>query len=288
VNSVRQNRRKLKVHGLHEQVKESLLVGKVPPIFHTLVHERENVLFSEISTKVSLEPNEEDCIFLSPATVSAGSSESNNVGTIPSDDDKSYITAFFDNGMARNQVEDLSQAIQWKFSATYTETIASLVNTPAVMIGEDMEITKLKRALHVDRQHGCYLITRRQSRRVVADCFQRSKQSSIHAIVGSPGIGKSWTLIYALQQALLYENVCVLMCFQKTGTAIVCIRRNNKIYVWITYSNTYMDNCNSSLFNNGNVLVLLDPLESNAGVANFAHGLRMFIYSVSAFIMNKR
>ena len=100
----------------------------------------------------------------------------------------------------------------------------------------------------VDRDGGHKLITRRLSRG--------------DAITGNPGIGKSWTLIYALQQTLLYENACVLLCFQKDGTAIVCIRRNNKIYAWQNTNELWKRECLSNLFKNSNVLVLLDPRKS--------------------------
>jgi hypothetical protein len=95
------------------------------------------------------------------------------------------------------------------------------VNAPADMVGEDIELTKLIQPFAVDRKS------------VVADCFAKSELCSTYAIVGNPGIGKSWTLIYALQQALLYENACVLLCFQKINTAVVCIRRNHQIFVWM-------------------------------------------------------
>ena len=109
----------------------------------------------------------------------------------------------------------------------------------------------------VDRKSGCNLMTRRLSRGVVADCFAKSEECRTYAMVGNPGIGKSWTLIYALQQALLYENACVMLCFQQDKMAIVCLRRNNKIYVW--RNDDPSEPCSSNLFRNSNVLVLLDP-----------------------------
>ena len=79
-------------------------------------------------------------------------------------------------------------------------------------------VTELLEPLDVDIGNGHKLITRRLSRGVVADCFDKSRSGSTYAITGNPGIGKSWTLVYALQQALLYENACVLLCYQKGGT----------------------------------------------------------------------
>ena len=100
-------------------------------------------------------------------------------------------------------------------------------------------------------------------------------------MVGNPGIGKSWTLIYALQQALLYENACVLLCFQKDKMAIVCLRRNNKIYVWHSYDDRWENTCSSNLFRNSNVLVLLDPRESSKEGAAYSEGPRMLIMAAS-------
>ena len=145
---------------------------------------------------------------------------------------RSYIPAFFQRKRmsAHFKVKDLT--LRWSLTEDYTQIVTDLVNAPADMIGEDLEVTKLVEPLAVDESSGCNLITRRLSRGVVADCFAKSKRRSTYAIVGNPGIGKSWTLIYALQQALLYDNVCVLLCFQKDNMAIVCIRRNNQIFVW--------------------------------------------------------
>ena len=149
------------------------------------------------------------------------------------------------------------------------------------MAGEDIEVTKLMIPIFVDQVNGKNLITRRLSRGVVADCLALSKKGSTYAISGSPGIGKSWNLIYTLQQALLYENVCVLFCSQKQRITIVCIRRNNKIYVWKHNGAQWLQDCNSDLFFNSNVLVLLDPKESKEGGAKHALNLRMLIMATS-------
>jgi hypothetical protein len=108
------------------------------------------------------------------------------------------------------------------------------------MVGEDIEVTQLQSEFFPDVKNGKNLISRRFSRGVVGDCFHRSEFASDYAMVGSPGIGKSWTLIYALQQALLDENVCVF-------------------FVW-TMEDT--DTCDSRLFQNTRVLVLLDSTEA--------------------------
>ena len=67
---------------------------------------------------------------------------------------------------------------------------------------------------------------------VKADCFHRSKPKSSYAIVGSPGTGKSWTLVYALQQALMYDVVCVMFALPKHRKSLVCIRKSDRVFVW--------------------------------------------------------
>ena len=266
---------------IHKQVAESLLVGRIPPIFHTLILERKNWLFSPEKIEESSEKKFHSIRF-SVNPVTAGNAMPDTAGTISAEPDASYIAAFFEEGsVARQEVKDRSLTNPWIFSENYSQAMASLVNTPAVMIGEDMEVTKLKQYMDVDDSQGCNLITRRLSRGVVADCFQRSQKGSIYAIVGSPGIGKSWTLIYALQQALLYEDVCVLFFFQKRINAIACIRRNGKIYVWCNRHPELHKCCSSDLFQNRNVVVLLDPKESTAGGAEFTNGSHMSLYAAS-------
>ena len=139
-------------------------------------------------------------------------------GVISDDDEMSYLTAFFEtntstgNTVPNYKVADYS--FTWKFDQKHTKYITALVKDPSHMAGEDIEVTKLMHPISIDKLNGKNLITRRLSRGVVADCLALSKKGSTYAISGSPGIGKSWTLIYTLQQALLYENICVLLRFR--------------------------------------------------------------------------
>jgi hypothetical protein len=202
-------------------------------------------------------------------------------GTIPSKKEFSYLTAFFgdDAQKARVNVKDsVLPAIPWIFDDEFTELVTDLVNKPAEMKGHDIEVTQLKSAFELDTESGKNLITRSLSRGVVAECFRESRRRSVHAITGNPGIGKSWTLIYTLQQALLYEDVCVMFCFQKDLMALVCIRKDNHIYVWKKSDPAYEFNCVSSLFENSNVLVLLDPTEDGA---KYPAGYRRLIFAAS-------
>ena len=128
------------------------------------------------------------------------------------EDDK--FKAFFNaDETARLHVKDSSISSDWKFSVRDTETITDLVNACATMVGENIEVTNLKSTLGINKINDgtLNLITRPLSRGVVADCFRNAQPKSIHAIVGSPGIGKSWSLIHALQQ-LFCMRTCVSYC----------------------------------------------------------------------------
>jgi hypothetical protein len=266
---------------VHDDVITHLHQGKVLPIFHTLCHPPSERLFLP-NTRVSVDDPTSDVIQLSASSVTMGKCEEEAESEISWKDETSYISLFFnENGTGHFYVADLASTGRWTFDEDYTQIVTDLVNAPADMVGEDIEVTKLVEPLAIDQLNGVNLITRRLSRGVVADCFARSKRRSTYAIVGNPGIGKSWTLLYALQQALLYDNVCVLLCFQKDSNAIVCIRRNNQIFVWMCKHPSFGMNLDSLLFQNSNVLVLLDPRESAKGGAAYVEGRRMLIMAAS-------
>lgn len=295
---------------IHDHVLALLNKGKVPPIFHTLCREPLKRLFSP-NTLVSVNEDDSDSeysdlsdfkgkltsevkgtennnferIEISTDFVDAGKSSTLDESTNESiwdDDNFSYLDAFFaSDGNALKNVKDNVLKNDWVFKESLTKIVTDLVNTPADMVGYDVEVTKLRSVFPVDRKNGKNLITRSLSRGVVADCFEHSEADSVYAIVGSPGIGKSWNLVYALQQALLYENACVLFCFQKRELAWVCIRKKHNIFVWTLESFMLGNKCVSGLFKNGNVLVLLDPGESNLTGASFAEGNRRLIYAAS-------
>jgi hypothetical protein len=99
----------------------------------------------------------------------------------------------------------------WKYSNEYANAAATLVNHPAEIKGWGLEATPLKELFGIDRSDDNetkLLITRPESRGVVASCLNFKDTS---AIVGSPGIGKSWQLLFALQQALLYDGANVML-----------------------------------------------------------------------------
>jgi hypothetical protein len=123
------------------------------------------------------------------------------------------------------------------------------------------------------------LLTRRLSRGVMASCFRVITPRAVLAITGSPGIGKTWTLLYGLQQALLYKEAYVLFFKQKTGDAFFCVRRHSKIFVWKSFSESLR--AASCLFSKENILILLDPHESTAGGAKFVDCCGRLIYAAS-------
>jgi hypothetical protein len=257
-------------NNVHEKVIDHLNRGMVLPIFHTFCRRPNARLFSP-DVAVSMKIAGSEKIQLSPEEVTEGECALESVGKVKDiGDEKSYIPAFFTStGAARSAVDDSSYC--WKFNLKYTKAITSLVNTPATMAGEDIEVTELLVPFPLDETSGRNLITRRLSRGVTANCFLKSECSDNYTIIGSPGTGKSWTLIYALQQALLYDNACVILCFQKEGSAIVCIRRKNTINVWYRYDEAPNY---SALFDNHNVLLLLDANESKR---KFSNGRRMVV-----------
>jgi len=188
------------------------------------------------------------------------------------------------NGQGVRSVTDKGLGDTWEFSQKLTDFAVQLVNTDAKMLGENIECTSLTSIpLEInarDRSHE--LLTRPESRGVVHDCFHRFQRDpdlgSVEAITGSPGIGKSWTLFYALQQALLYDGATVLFFFQKSNDAVMYLRRENKMYAWTSKSALEAD---SNLFKRSDVLVLLDPKEAKQGGANFTLGKAKLLYAAS-------
>ncbi len=113
------------------------------------------------------------------------------------------------------------------------------------------------------------------------ECLRFQKDNdvgSVSTITGSEGIGKSWTLFYALQQALLYDGATVLFFFEKYGRATMYHRRKSKLYAWTTCCH---ERASSYLFQRTDVLVLLDPREANDKGAHFCMGAMKLLYVAS-------
>ena len=58
-----------------------------------------------------------------------------------------------------------------------------------------------------------------------------------------------------------------------------CIRRKNKVYVWRAKDNSIESNCDSNLFSNSSVLVLIDSREAASGWVSFTNGRCRIIYA---------
>lgn len=171
----------------------------------------------------------------------------------------------------------------WYYDKNAAKYAVELLNTPAEMVGKGIEVTKLPfiELVETKEQHSV-LVTRPESRGVVADVFARINEHSstlglVTAITGPPGIGKSWTLIYVLQQALLYEDGCVIFFAQKRNKAFLFIRRGEKIYAW----QAGIDKPTSDFCNVREALALLDPREAKSGGATVPPTACPLIYAAS-------
>jgi hypothetical protein len=83
------------------------------------------------------------------------------------------------------------------------------------MLGEGIECTTLESIpTGVDpNDKSSELLTRPESSGVVSDVFHRFANEAndgewVVAVTGLTGIGKSWTLLYALQQLCIYDGAC--------------------------------------------------------------------------------
>jgi hypothetical protein len=189
------------------------------------------------------------------------------------------------NGKGAKLILDERMATPWTFSRKETAFAVELVNADAEMLGEGIECTKLRSIpIEINPKDKSYeLLTRPESRGVVSNIFHQFQLEaddggSVASMTGSPGIGKSWTLFYALQQALLYDGATVLFFFQKEDQGVLFLRRNNNIYAWTSTSRLY---ANSNLFRIPEVLVLLDPTEAIDGGARFRLGKMKLLYAAS-------
>jgi hypothetical protein len=229
-----------------------------------------------------------DASFVPPTAPTLSSSASSKLSF-----ETDYMTTFVDpvTSLARDGIYDPGYILdRWEYSPELTRDVVHLINTPAEMIGEDVEVTPLSTNFGLDDTKspiargeddcGVNLITRRFSRGVVLDCFRNcTRPTRTLAITGNPGIGKSYSLLFALQQALLFDRVCVMLFLPKQSKAMICIRNQQKVYVW--EGTTVHDRATSSLFTNPNVIVLLDPLDAVDGGATFDKGARRLIYAAT-------
>jgi hypothetical protein len=278
-----------------ESVRAHLDKGEVLPIFHAMVRGG--------GSPFPFESHSHELSHVNPKKGSAIPKRKDGNNEIPELDlDDPSLDIFFSHDSAEHEVQDHAEpAVQvredpqvrkaerrvqdgpriWEFSMKQTENAVALVASAATMIGEDVEVTEGLAHFPILKQTEPTfdLITRRLSRGVVANCFGESEPSSTLAITGSPGIGKSMTLLYALQQALLFENACVIFFLQQRRDAHLYIRRNGCIFAWTSVAN---DPCAmSTLKNRRDILVLLDPREAAEGGASYVTGSWKVLFAAS-------
>jgi hypothetical protein len=260
---------KKKMNDVVASVRADLKLGVVPPVYHALVRGcdpfgvNRSVSFEEVGPGSVTETTG-----MGPELVLEG----NMWESLFSDDDGAYMNVN-DQGVS---------PARWIFSSTETRHVVELVNAKARMIGEDLEVTENLPSvfsLEYEKSKAYTLFTRCLSRGVAASCFRAGLEAqSPLAITGSPGIGKSWTLLYLLQQALLYDDACVVFFNQHKKRAMLCVRRGKALFVWHTLAPCPAYTC---LFTRDNVLVLLDPNESSNGGADYATCDGKLIYAAS-------
>jgi len=177
---------------------------------------------------------------------------------------------------AVKRIEEDSKS--WNYDTEATDWAVNLVNTDASMRGSNVECTAvgdLSTLIYDPSENK--LLTRPQSRGVVATIFERMSSKgaeTVTAITGLPGIGKSWTLLYVLQQALLYEGVFVI--FITDGlTFYLFHRRSGKIYAW----STNIKNDGSQFLDSKETLFIYDP--SPKKEFELPIGTRRLIYAAS-------
>jgi hypothetical protein len=118
----------------------------------------------------------------------------------------------------------------WHSNRKATEAVVKLISTPVEMIGHGVEHAKIVNNFKIDtsKDGATNLLTRPESRSLVGKALTGDLRATCE-MVGSPGIGKSWSLLYALQeQACLFDGANVCLFVSKGSTAYLFLRRGNK------------------------------------------------------------
>jgi hypothetical protein len=251
-----------------EDITKDLNQGKVPPIFHALAR------LSNVN-EGNKQPTSD--------AVSVGEYSLDESGQPLRLDEEAtnFHEVIDDQGIPCSRIKD--GVYFWAASRIYPAAVCDLVNNKAEMLGNGVEGTALTSNFSVDitllAHQDMYLLTRSESRGVVTECF---KVENTSAIIGSPGVGKSWTLLYALQQALLYDMKVVLFFECKVSMAYLFYRQENIIHAW-SRDHTPTVAAASRLFRRADVLVLYDPPETiTGGGATFSIGRCQLIVAMSA------
>jgi hypothetical protein len=273
---------------LYWKILEELRRGNVPPIYHALVKGKPCVAFRSNTNTIpssdqviagNVPKHIEQCLDGVPTSHRSVTKLQWDIGM----DGKNLDSAVNAEGAPYPILTDGNEST-WEYVHEYAIAAADLVNQGAEMKGYGVEITPLTATFTIKiLRRGDpppYLITRPESRGVVMSCFDTKYTS---AIVGSPGIGKSYNLLFALQQALLYDGANVVLYVCNTATSFLFLRRGNTLYTW-GGSHSRRTDAHGSLFHRSNVLVLYDPPEAEYGRngAFFSLGCRQMIVAMTA------
>jgi hypothetical protein len=272
---------------LYHDIMDYLSSGHVPPSFHAVVMGQPCVAFRGNENNSNTTKHQ-----LQTEKASAGHDEEKFTlheikSALPFDVGSQAFDlegSINDDGSPQLRLRDLGNNI-FEYNINATNVAVHLVNKKAIMCGHGVESTHLIGMLGIERGVGgatsWNLVTHPQSRGAIATCFNTDSTS---LMIGSPGIGKSWTLLYALQQALLYDNTNVLLFACKVEHAYLFRRKGNKLYAWL--SEEIAPKARSRIMARYDCLVLYDPPEGDSGGgAQYNLGNRQLIVAMSG---NKR
>jgi hypothetical protein len=264
---------------LMQSIMDELSVGRVPPVFHALMMGKPYAALFEVTN------NKLPCVDKAEPGHDKGFTQDDFDNAKPY---KLGSRAMFLDGSIKNDgvpqllLKDVGDEY-FQYDEHATNVVVHLVNEKAVMCGYGVESTSMIALLGIEVEKSgtksWTLLTHPKTRGVAADCLNFRETSFIF---GSPGIGKSWSLLYALQQSLLFDNATVLLYACKVGHVFLFRRSANKIYAWLSIST---GDANSKIMNRHDCLVLYDPPEADKPGARFLEGARQLIVALSA---NKR
>eukprot|EP00978_Attheya_sp_CCMP212_P031035 scaffold115965_cov41-Attheya_sp.AAC.1 len=121
----------------------------------------------------------------------------------------------------------------WHYSKKVSEAVVKLISTPSNMIGHGVEHTYIGYNFKIDNSivGATSLLSRPESRGIVGKALTGKLRGTCE-MVGSSGIGKSWSLLYTLQQGCLFDGANVCLFVSKDTNAYLILRRGNKMYAW--------------------------------------------------------
>jgi hypothetical protein len=267
---------------LHQAILDDLSIGHVPPIFHAVLMQQPCVAFRGNNTTLKHLFQIEEAL---PGHHNIHISKAAIKNAVPFDvgpDAFDLEGSINENGSPSLSLVNVDDDVFY-YDVGATDAVVHLVNQKAAMCGYGVESTSVIGLLDIEpvkRKNNPVswnLLTHPQSRGAIAACFDTELTS---LLIGSPGIGKSWSLLYALQQALLCPNAIVLLYACKGLKIYLFLRKNDKIYAW--KGNQKQEIASSNLFARGDCLVLYDPREvDNKGGAKYGSGNRQLILAMS-------